>query len=102
MAADLADGLTPEVVEQFRTAVLALRDRANLYEDLHTRMENVYGEVLPGYGPRASESPDAINFVVGPEAQLQSLEEYLQSVESPDARVVRLYPRDYWLVPASK
>lgn len=102
MAADLADGQTADVVQQFRTAVLALRDRTDLYEDLHNRMEQVYGEVLPGYGPRASESPDAIHFVIGPEAQMQSLEEYLQSVESPDARVVRLYPRDYWLVPASK
>ena len=46
----------------------------------------------------AVESPGASYFVIGPESQFQSLEDYLKSVEDPNAEVVRLYPRDFWLV----
>jgi len=98
MAANLEDGISPEVVAGFRKGILALRDHENLYDELHTRMASVYGEVLPGYGPTAAESPGASYFVIGPEAQFHSLEEYLKSVEDPNAEVVRLYPRDFWLV----
>ncbi|MBD3297174.1 MAG: hypothetical protein GF341_00830 [candidate division Zixibacteria bacterium] len=97
MAADLADGVTPDVVREFRRGVLSLRDTENLYDQLHERMPYTYGEVLPGVGPRGSEVPNAIYFVIGPEKQFESYEEYLKSVEG-DVTLHRLYPRDFWLV----
>jgi Zn-dependent M16 (insulinase) family peptidase len=101
MAADLADGLTPEKVRRFRQGILAQRDRADLYDQLHQRMEATYGEVLPGYGPRGAEVKDAVYFVIGPEKQMQSYEQYLRGVEGPTP-LFRLYPRDFWLVPAGE
>ncbi|MEW5874518.1 MAG: hypothetical protein AB1752_04975 [Candidatus Zixiibacteriota bacterium] len=97
IAADLADGVTPDVVRRFRSGILELRDTHDLYAELHSRMEYTYGEVLPGYGPPASASPEAIYFVIGPEKQMESYEQYLKSVEGADATLHRIYPRDYWL-----
>lgn len=96
MAADLADGVTPDAVRGFRRGILELRDSRDLYSELHTRMEYTYGEVLPGYGPLASSAANAIYFVIGPEKQMDSYEQYLRSVEG-DVRLSRIYPRDYWL-----
>ena len=50
MAANLADGLTPEVVRTFRTQRARAAKRADLATALFGRMEKVYGKVLPGYG----------------------------------------------------
>jgi Zn-dependent M16 (insulinase) family peptidase len=100
MAADLADGLTPDVVRRFRRGVLALRDSRDLYGNLHNRMEYTYGEVLPGYGPAGTDTPGAIYFVIGPEKQFQSYEEYLHTAEGEAVVLHRLYPRDYWLTGA--
>lgn len=97
MAADLADGRTPEQVARFRQAMLDLHDEPGLSSTLFERMAPVYGQVLPGYGPPSAEVEDAVYFVIGPEVQLAAYEEYLQSVEGPDSRVYRLYPRDFWL-----
>lgn len=101
MAADLADGLTPEVVHAFRSGLLALRNtEPDLYKILHELMPETYGMVLPGYGIRAEQSAgdsDARYFVIGPEKQLQSYQEYLNEVEA-GAHLYRLYPRDFWLV----
>jgi hypothetical protein len=63
-------------------------------------MEQTYGEVLPGYGIAAgasAERSNAIYYVIGPEKQLQSYEEYLKSVEGDDVVLQRIYPRDYWI-----
>ena len=97
MAADLADGLTPEKVSRFRGKVIELGKRENIYDDLHERMISTYGQVLPGYGPSGSESNNANYFLIGPESQLQPYQDYLNSVED-DAILYRLYPRDFWLV----
>ncbi len=97
MAADVADGLTPERVRAFRNAVLNLRAAPNLPAELYQRMGAVYAAVLPGYGVKAKEVPGAIYFVIGPEKQIEVYEKYLKSVEGADARVFRLYPRDFWM-----
>ncbi len=99
MAEDLADMLTPDVVRSFRAGIMKLRSRPGLYDELHKRMVNTYGEVLPAYGPSCKESAEksnAIYFVIGPEKQLATYEEYLKSVEG-DVTLERLYPRDYWI-----
>jgi hypothetical protein len=97
MAADLADGLTPEVVSRFRRAILDLRKRPNLAAELYDRMGAAYARILPGYGVKARDVKGAVNFIIGPEKQFASYEEYLKSVEGPEARVYRLYPRDFWM-----
>ena len=78
-------------------AVLGLRERRELARDLSDRMEAVYGELLPGYGPVSASDPGSVFFVIGPEKQLESYELHLQTVESPEVRLHRLYPRDFWL-----
>jgi hypothetical protein len=98
MAADLADGLTPEHVAAFRSRVLEIRKTEGLYDSLRNRMESVYGRVLVGYGPPLSESTDGCFFLIGPESQFQSFEAYVAATEGPQP-VYRLYPRDFWLVP---
>ena len=97
MAADLADGLTPDKVKRFRTKILELRQNPELYDSLYSIMEATYGEVLPGYGPKADQINDAVYFITGPENQFKSYEDYINSVEG-DFSIYRLYPRDYWLV----
>jgi len=100
MAEDLADMLTPDVVRSFRTGIMKLRSKPGLYDELHKRMVSTYGEVLPAYGPSCKESvekSDAIYFVIGPEKQLSTYEEYLKSVEG-DVTLERIYPRDFWII----
>ena len=96
MAADLADGYTPEVVRSYSEKVLQLRKRPDVFDEMRNRMQSVYGAVLIGYGRPLSESTDGYFFIIGPEKQFQSLEQYIASTETPQT-VYRLYPRDFWL-----
>ncbi|MGH8015549.1 MAG: hypothetical protein ACREBV_05115, partial [Candidatus Zixiibacteriota bacterium] len=99
MAGDLADMLTPDVVKGFRAGIMKLRSKPGLYKELHERMVTTYGDVLPDYGPSCQESvqkSDAIYFVIGPEKQLATYEEYVRSVEG-GVKLERIYPRDYWI-----
>lgn len=101
MAADLADGVMPETVSRFRRAILDLRLIPNLSNELYNRMDGVYARVLPGYGVKAESVAGAVYFVIGPEKQFGLYEAYLKSVEGPDARLFRLYPRDFWMTSAA-
>ena len=96
MAADLADGITPEVVSRFRRNILNIRKESNLPHELYSRMEATYGQVLPGYGPHGRDVPNAIYFIIGPEAQFRLYEDYLKGVEGEE-NLYRLYPRDFWI-----
>jgi hypothetical protein len=98
IAADLADGQAPEVVGRFRRALLSIRDRKDLPEALAGRMQQVYAKVLPGAIKPAPAVADSVYFVIGPERQLSAWETYLQSAVGPDARLYRLYPRDFWVI----
>jgi hypothetical protein len=100
MAADLADGITPEVVRRYRQAILDVRDMDNLYETIKERMPGVYGEVLIGYGPSLADSKDATLFMIGPESQFESLQRYIETTEGKED-IWRLYPRDFWLTRAN-
>jgi Zn-dependent M16 (insulinase) family peptidase len=88
MAADLADGLTPDTVRAFRSHVLELAKRPHLEDDLFKRMPAVYGKVLPGYGKL---DKDGVYFAIGPEKQLAAYQEYLHGP------LHRVYPRDFWI-----
>jgi len=96
MADDLTDGFTPDKVRQHRETVLKMRNDPELYAKLKERMEQAYGPVLIGYGAPLAQSDDGNFFLIGPEKQFKSLEEYIAQVESPET-VYRLYPRDFWL-----
>ena len=97
MAADLADGVTPDVVARFRRNVLALRQTPDLPGELQRRMQRVYATVLPGMGDKVAGVPDGISFVIGPEKQFAAWEQYLQQAAGPGTRLHRLYPRDFWM-----
>jgi hypothetical protein len=97
MAADIADGIPPEAVRKFRESLLALRQTPNLSDELFKRMNTVYARVMPGLGAKASDVKGGVFYVIGPEKQLSAYEQYLKTVEGPDARLFRIYPRDYWM-----
>ncbi len=96
MAADLADGVLPEKVRSFREAVLEISKMPHLYDTLQAIMLDTYGQVLPGLNPPGSEVPGAVYFIIGPESQFESFEDYLHSTEG-NIGVARLYPRDFWI-----
>jgi Zn-dependent M16 (insulinase) family peptidase len=97
MAADIADGTPPDTVRKFRQALLDLRKTPNLSDELFKRMNNVYARILPGFGTKAHDVEGGVFYVIGPEKQLTAYEQYLKTVEGPDARLYRIYPRDYWI-----
>jgi len=59
-------------------------------------MPEAYGPVLIGYGKPLAKSYKGNFFMIGPDEQFESLENYINSVESPN-KVYKLYPRDFWL-----
>ncbi|HEX8558564.1 MAG TPA: hypothetical protein VF668_10695 [Pyrinomonadaceae bacterium] len=97
MAADIADGTPPEAVRKFREGLLELRKTPNLSDELFRRMNAVYARILPGLGAKVSGVEGGVFYVIGPEKQLAAYEQYLKTVEGPDARLYRIYPRDYWI-----
>jgi Zn-dependent M16 (insulinase) family peptidase len=99
MANDLSYGITPELVTQFRKAILHLRKEPGLMEEVYKRKDSVYGLILPGYNIPSKEVKNGIFFVIGPEKQMAAYESYLKSsVNGPDTKLYRLYPRDFWMV----
>ncbi len=96
MASDLADGNTPEKVAAFRRKVVEVGRMDNLYDELKKLMPKTYGQVLIGYGPPMAESDDGYFFLIGPEPQFESLEQYIETTEGKQP-IYRLYPRDFWL-----
>ncbi len=97
IAADLADGQTPEVVKTFRRALLDLRKEPSLGAELLKRKDDVYSRVLPGYNGHARNVEGSLFMVIGPEKQMALYEDYLKSTEGADTKLYRLYPRDFWI-----
>jgi Zn-dependent M16 (insulinase) family peptidase len=98
MASNMADGFTPDVVSRFRRAILEARKMPDLSAELYKRKDRVYGRVFPGYGAKGKDIAGANFFVIGPEKQMTAYEAYLKSAEGADAKLYRLYPRDFWMV----
>lgn len=95
MAADLADGQTPDQVRKFRQSILALRADPNLGDKLFDRKDRVLSASLPGYdGAAWKPAADASYFVIGPDKQLDAYDRYLQTF---GGTLLRLYPRDFWM-----
>jgi len=97
MAANMADGITPEAVSRFRRAILEARKIPDLSTQLYARKDKVYERVFPGYGMKGKDIAGRNFFVIGPEKQMAAYEAYLKSVEGADTQLYRLYPRDFWL-----
>lgn len=97
MANNLADGVTPGKVQKFRQAILALRSEPGIAQQIFSRVDKVYGQMMPGYGPKAQETPGAVYYIIGNDKQFRAMDSDVQNRE--DEHVYRLYPRDYWLVP---
>ena len=99
MADDLADGMPPAAVRSFREKLLQLRRTAPaLGAALYGNMDSVYAQILPGYVAGTPRVPGAVYFVIGNDKQLSAWEKYLKSAVAPDARLHRIYPRDFWVV----
>ncbi|HKO56493.1 MAG TPA: hypothetical protein VJ276_11490 [Thermoanaerobaculia bacterium] len=98
MAADLADNQTPDQVRKFRQSILELRKDPNLGAKLFDRKDAVYARFIPGYDPavKASSIPGGVFMVIGPDRQLDLYAEYLRTSD-PEAKLYKLYPRDFWL-----
>lgn len=96
MADELADGLTPEIVARFHKSILELRQDPTLSDELFRRMTLVNAQVLPGMGAKAKTVAGGVYFTIGPEKQFAAYEQYLKQAEAPDAKLFRLYPRDFW------
>jgi Zn-dependent M16 (insulinase) family peptidase len=98
MSQNLADGLTPAIVTRFHKQILELRTGGSaLLDELTKRRNTLPARVLPGLAPGAAPTADTVLFVIGPEKQFASWEQYLTSVEGQATTVARLYPRDFWL-----
>jgi len=96
MANYLTDGITDDMVTAFRSRILNLRIQNGFYDKLKDRMKTVYGHVLIGYGAPLDTAAGGTYFIIGPEAQFKTLEDYIASAEHPQT-VYRIYPRDYWI-----
>ena len=97
IANDLADSITPAKVTQFRKAILNLRQETGIADEIFQRMDKVYGQQLPGYGPKAKDTPGAVYYIIGNDKQFRAMDADVQVRE--DEHVYKLYPRDYWLIP---
>ncbi|SDD42246.1 Zn-dependent peptidase, M16 (insulinase) family [Mucilaginibacter pineti] len=102
MAADLVDGMTPDLIKQFRLAILKLRKEPGLVTEIYKRKDQVYETILPGYGKPSKDVAGGSFFVIGPEKQMVAYEAYLKSVNGADTKLFRLYPRDFWMVPSNQ
>ncbi len=96
MAADLADGVTPQKIANFRQAVLEVAKTPQLHEELTKRMKEVDAKVLLGLGVKAKDVPGSVYFVIGPEKQFAAYEQYLKKADAPEDQIWRLYARDFW------
>ncbi len=98
MANDLADGITPAKVRKFREAMLALRQSPGVADQIFQRVDQVYGQQLPGYGPKAKENPGAVYYIIGNDKQFRAMDAQTFRFAKMST-FTSFYPRDYWLIP---
>jgi Zn-dependent M16 (insulinase) family peptidase len=97
MADDFADGVTPEMTKRFFQAILDLRKTPGLSDELFKRVPEVYATILPGFSSHTAPVPGSTYLVIGSPQQLELYQNYLQTAISPDTRLYKIYPRDFWL-----
>lgn len=94
MAADFADGLTPDQVRAFRQSMLDLRNDPGLGAKLFDRKDAVLARALPGWSSDWKPAVGAVYVTIGPEKQLDAWDAYVKTF---GFKLVRLYPRDFWM-----
>jgi Zn-dependent M16 (insulinase) family peptidase len=97
-ADDRVDGDTPDRVARWRRAVLALKDRPDLWTAMKPRVVEAAGRVLPGVGPRSRDVEDGVFLVIAPEPMLARWEKRVRDAEGADEHVFRVHGRDFWIV----
>ncbi len=98
IANDLADGVTPAKVRQFREAILALRQSSGVADQIFQRVDKVYGQTTAGLRSQGKrKTPGAVYYIIGNDKQFRAMDADVQVRE--DEHVYKLYPRDYWLIP---
>ncbi len=98
MAEDVTDGVTAEKIRGFRQRLLALRTSKGLAETMHARFVPVLGALLAPLGGATPLPAGALQFAIGPESALGAYEGELRAAHGADAKLTRLYPRDFWYV----
>ncbi|MBI5623336.1 MAG: hypothetical protein HY924_06120 [Elusimicrobia bacterium] len=96
MAANLADGVSSETVRAFKSGLVAKARRPGTLAEVRRRLAPVLGRVLVGLGPKVADAPGASAFAIGPAPLLDDYEAFLKA-NGEGERLVRLYPRDFWL-----
>ncbi len=97
-ADDMTDGDTPERVARYRKSVLALKEKPGLWDAIKPQIADAAGRALVGVGPKNKDVADGVYFVIAPEPMMARWEKYVREKEGPDARVARVYGRDFWIV----
>jgi len=102
IAADLADGITPDRIRRFKRLLLATARERDVLSQVRERVPDVVGRVVVGFGRPVKDSPGAAAFVIAPEELLAKYEAFLRESNECE-RLIRLFPRDFWLLlsPAS-
>ncbi len=99
-ADDVVDGDTPGRVARYRRAILTLRrDDPKLWESMKPHVAAMAGRVLPGVPPASRDVRGGLFFTIAPEPMLARWDEYVREHEGAAERVVRVYGRDFWIVP---
>ncbi|MFC2173783.1 hypothetical protein ACFLU6_14320, partial [Acidobacteriota bacterium] len=96
IAADLADGITPEAIGAFRQNILKLKNKEDLDKLLNERRDDVYGRILIGLGGKTTTHEGGQYLIIAPEFQFEKLEKYIELTEGAQT-VYRIYPRDFWI-----
>jgi hypothetical protein len=95
IAADLADGLTPDRVRAFKTGLLQAAQAPGVAAAVAARRSAIMGQLLVGAGGRVADGPRNLALVIGPQRLLARYERFLKaSGETPT--LPRIYPRDLW------
>jgi hypothetical protein len=94
MAADLADGQTPDQVRAFRQSILSLRKDPTLGETLFDRKDRALAGSLPGWSSDWKPAAGGVYVTIGPEKQLDAWDAYVKTF---GYRLIVLYPRDFWM-----
>jgi hypothetical protein len=95
LAADLADGFSPEQVSGFKRLLLETAASKDVLARVRARIPEVLGRVVVGYGAKVSDSPGAVGLVIGSEELLDRYEAFLKEQGEAD-RLIRIFPRDFW------
>ena len=96
LADDLESGARPETVRAFKTALLRVARESGTLAAVRARLLPALGRVLVGLpGGKVSASPEAAAFFIGPEELIRRYEGFVRE-RGEAARVIRLYPRDFW------